>query len=108
MFTRSITRYLVVTRTSTSSTNTNSNIFFTFQAGIIKFMKTRYGVASTELFTLADTEEFLKAKEPTIFGFFEKDSDIETFFFKYAEHFTGDYRFGHSRADEVFSKYNEK
>lgn len=71
-------------------------------------MKTRYGIASTELFTLADTEEFLKAKEPTIFGFFEKDSDIETFFFKYAEHFTGDYRFGHSRADEVFSKYNEK
>ncbi|XP_037050893.1 protein disulfide-isomerase A3-like [Bradysia coprophila] len=77
-------------------------------AGIAKFMKTRYGVASTELLTLAETEEFLKAKEPTILAFFEKGNDLETFYFKYAGHFTGDYRFGHSSADEVFSKYNEK
>lgn len=77
-------------------------------AGIAKFMKARYGAASTELSTLAELDEFLQDEESSVVGLFEKGSDIETFFLKYADHFKEDHRFGHSTATEVLSKYNEK
>ncbi|KAJ6634711.1 Protein disulfide-isomerase A3 [Pseudolycoriella hygida] len=76
--------------------------------GIVRFLKTRYGIASTELFTVAEVEKFLNTREPAVIGFFEKGSDIETFFKEYAEELQVDYRFGHSSASEVLSKYNEK
>lgn len=79
-----------------------------FEAGIAKFMKTRYGAASTELSTLTEFEEFLKYPESALIAFFEKGNDIETFFLKYADHYRGEYRFGHSSAAEVLSKYNQK
>lgn len=68
-------------------------------------MKRRYGAASTELFTLAEVEEFLKSQELTIIATFEKGSDLGTFFLTYADDFKDDYRFGHSSAAEVLAKY---
>lgn len=79
-----------------------------FLAGIAKFMKRRYGAASTELFTLADVDEFLKTQELTVIAFFVKGNDFETFFLRFAEDFKEDYRFGHCSAAEVLSKYSEQ
>lgn len=71
-------------------------------------MKRRYGAASTELFTLAAMEEFLKTQELTVIALFEKGNELETFFLKYADNFKEDYRFGHCSATEVLLKYNKK
>lgn len=71
-------------------------------------MKRRYGVASTELFTSTEIEEFLKTQELTVIAFFEKGNDFENFFLKYADNFQEDYRFGHCSAADVLSKYNKK
>lgn len=70
-------------------------------------MKRRYGIASAELFTLTEIEEFLETQESTVIAFFEKGNDFETFFLEYADNFQDDYRFGHSSAAEVLSKYNK-
>lgn len=86
----------------------SKNLFLPYLAGIAKFMKRRYGAASTELFTSAAMEEFLKTETLTVVALFEKGSELETFFLKYADNFKEDYRFGHSSAAEVLSKYNKK
>lgn len=78
-----------------------------YLAGITKFMKRRYGAASTELFTVAEMDEFLKTQELTFIALFEKGSDVETFFLGYADEFKEEHRFGHSSAAEVLSKYNK-
>lgn len=82
--------------------------FCTLPADIAKFMKSRYGAASTELFTLTEIEKFLTAPESAVIALVEKGNDLETFFLDYADHFKDEYRFGHSSAADVLSKFNEK
>lgn len=76
-------------------------------AGIAKFMKAQTGPASKELLTLADIEEYLKAQETTVIGFFEKESDLKGVFLKYADKFREKLRFGHSSNPDVLKKYKE-
>lgn len=71
-------------------------------------MKVRYGPASTEYFKLDEVKEFVAASEPSILALFEHGSDIETMYLKFAEHYKGDYRLGHSSAPEILSEYKEK
>lgn len=70
-------------------------------------MKTNYGPPSTELLTLADVEEFLNVQEAAVIGFFETETDLKTMFRGYADLYKQDYRFGHSAAADVLSKYQE-
>lgn len=79
---------------------------------MVKYLKSRYGVASTELRTLDEIEEFLKVpEESAIIGFFEKGGEgdkIKSLFERFADHYKADYRFGHSNSAEVLSKYNKR
>lgn len=75
--------------------------------GIVKYMRAQVGPSSKEIKTVADFEKYLSGKETTIFGFFEKDSNLKKTFTKFADKNREKYRFGHSSADEVLKKQGE-
>lgn len=77
-------------------------------AGIAKFMKAQTGPASKDLLTVTEIEEFLKAQETSVVGFFEKESELKTVFIKYADKFREKLRFGHSSAADVIKKYKQE
>lgn len=70
-------------------------------------MKAQTGPASKDLLTVTEIEEYLKAQETTVIGFFEKETDLKTVFVKYADKFREKLRFGHSSASDVLKKYKE-
>ena len=70
-------------------------------------MRAQVGPASKELTCLESFETFLKVQETTVYGFFEKDSDLKTLFTKYAETMREKLRFGHSSNAEVLAKQGE-
>lgn len=76
-----------------------------FLAGIAKYMKAQTGPASRDVLTVADLETFLGAQETSVFGFFEKESDLKILFNKYADKYREKLRFGHSSAGEVLQKH---
>lgn len=71
-------------------------------------MKAQTGPASKDLLTVAEVEEYLKAQETTILGFFQKETDLKTVFNKYADKFREKLRFGHSSAADVLTKYKQE
>jgi hypothetical protein len=77
-------------------------------AGIVKYMRAQVGPSSKDIMTVKAFEEYLKAQEGTIFGFFEKDSDLKGVFTKYADSQREKLRFGHSSDPDVLAKAGEK
>lgn len=71
-------------------------------------MKAQTGPASKDLLTVAEIEEYLKAQETTVIGFFEKESELKSVFVKYADKFREKLRFGHSSAPAVLKNYKQE
>lgn len=67
-------------------------------------MRAQVGPASKELLTVEALDAFLQAKETSIIGFFEKDSDLKGVFTKYSEQQREKFRFGHSSDPAVLKK----
>lgn len=70
-------------------------------------MRAQVGPASKELTTLEAFEAFMKVQETSVYGFFEKDSDMKSLFTKYADTMREKLRFGHSSAAAVLEKQGE-
>lgn len=76
-------------------------------AGIAKYMRAQVGPSSKDILTVEAYEAFLKVQEPTVFGFFKKESDLKGVFLKYADKQREKLRFGHSSDPAVLKKVDE-
>lgn len=70
-------------------------------------MRAQVGPASKDLISLEAFESFLKVQETSVFGFFEKDSDLKALYTKYADTMREKLRFGHSSDPAVLKKQGE-
>lgn len=75
--------------------------------GIVKYMRAQVGPSSKEIKTVEEFKKFIAAKETTIFGFFEKDSNLKKTFTKFADKNREKFRFGHTSAAEVLKEQGE-
>lgn len=75
--------------------------------GIAKYMRAQVGPASKELATVEALENFVKANEAGIVGFFKTESKLKGEFLKYSDKMREKLRFGHSSAPEVLDKQGE-
>jgi protein disulfide isomerase family A protein 3 len=77
-------------------------------AGIVKYMRAQVGPASRDLLDLDALENFLKVEEPSVVGFFKKETELKGTFLKYADQQREKLRFGHSSAAAVLEKQGEE
>lgn len=70
-------------------------------------MKAQTGPASKDILSVADLDTFLAVQETTVFGLFQKESDLKVQFLKYADKNREKLRFGQSSAADVLKKLGE-
>ncbi|KAL7035551.1 hypothetical protein ACKWTF_008439 [Chironomus riparius] len=75
--------------------------------GIAKYMRAQVGPSSKDILTVEAFEAFLKVQEPSIVGFFEKESDLKTVFLKYADKQREKLRFAHTSDPAILKKVGE-
>lgn len=73
-------------------------------AGIVKYMRAQVGPASRDLVGLAPFEAFLKVEEPSVIGFFKKESDLKGTFLKYSDSMREKLRFAHTSDPAILGK----
>jgi protein disulfide isomerase family A protein 3 len=76
-------------------------------AGIVKYMRAQVGPSSKDILTVESFEAFLKVNEPSVIGFFKKESDLKGVFTQYADKMREKIRFGHVSAQAVLDKQGE-
>jgi hypothetical protein len=91
----------------TSNSNLTSVYVSICSVGIVKYMRAQVGPASKDILTVEAFETFLKVQEASIVGFFEKESELKSVFFKFADKKREKHRFGHSSDPSVLSKVGE-
>ena len=63
----------------------------------------------TELLSVEDAKAFLGDKDASVVGFFsEEGSDLEKAFMSAASSLREDFRFAHTRAEDVLKEYSHK
>jgi protein disulfide-isomerase A3 len=67
-------------------------------------MRAQVGPSSKDILTVEAYEKFLKVQETTVFGFFEKETDLKGVYIKYADQQREKLRFGHSSDPAVLKK----
>jgi protein disulfide isomerase family A protein 3 len=78
-------------------------------AGIVSYMKKQSGPSSRELLSVEDAKAFLGDKDASVVGFFsEEGSDLEKAFMSAASSLREDFRFAHTRAEDVLKEYSHK
>jgi protein disulfide-isomerase A3 len=70
-------------------------------------MRAQVGPSSKDILTVEAYDAFLKVQEPTVFGFFKKETDLKGVFLKYADKQREKLRFGHSSDPAVLEKAGE-